>query len=95
MDEKKHYFRAIIQISDFESIRCLSLIRGFFNAVDIRQEGVIQLEDLVWFLDDARDLSFGSFVHDPFSRMVLKFQIFLRLFTLTCHETEVKFREML
>ena len=32
------------------------MIRGFFNAVDIRQEGLIQLEDLVGFLDDARDL---------------------------------------
>jgi hypothetical protein len=36
-----------------DQMRTLSLIRGFFDAVDIRREGLIELEDLVWFLDDA------------------------------------------
>ncbi|CAK9079007.1 unnamed protein product [Durusdinium trenchii] len=43
----------IIQKEVDKKEECLSLVRGFFNAVDIRQEGLIRLEDLVWFLDDA------------------------------------------
>lgn len=43
----------IIQKEVDKKEECLSLIHGFFNAVDIRQEGLIQLQDLVWFLDDA------------------------------------------
>lgn len=34
-------------------LRCLALVKGFFTAIDIRKEGLIRLEDLVWFLDDA------------------------------------------
>lgn len=68
----------IIQKEVDKKEETLSLIRGFFDAVDIRREGLIELEDLVWFLDDATMDAFfrvlGFHCHDK--------QRFMQLFDL-------------